>query len=110
MAGAIIVLSHLIGPKKELAAVLPGVAMVLGICFASRLLNRWLPLKIPTLIWLSILGVLASLPACPAASGATSASARSMCWLARRWCWPMPAWPSRGARRPFSSAMASACW
>ncbi|MCD4498697.1 DUF3100 domain-containing protein [Chromobacterium vaccinii] len=65
MAGAIIVLSHLIGPKKELAAVLPGVAMVLGICFASCLLNRWLPLKIPTLIWLSILGVLASLPGLP---------------------------------------------
>ncbi|MGC0155448.1 DUF3100 domain-containing protein [Chromobacterium vaccinii] len=65
MAGAIIVLSHVIGPKKELVLVVPGVALMLGICLSGYFLNRYLPFKISTLIWISIVGVVASLPGLP---------------------------------------------
>ncbi|NHQ84217.1 DUF3100 domain-containing protein [Chromobacterium vaccinii] len=67
MAGAIIVLSHVMGPKKELVMVAPGVALMLGICLSGYFLNRYLPFKISTLIWISIVGVLASLPGLPGA-------------------------------------------
>ncbi|PRP69139.1 hypothetical protein BUE93_18635 [Chromobacterium amazonense] len=65
MAGAIILLSHVIGPHKELAVALPGVLMLLGICLGGYLLNRYFPIRVSSLIWISLIGVVVSLPQLP---------------------------------------------
>lgn len=65
VAGFGICLANLVGFKVNFFVSLPGVFILLGISFASVILSKIIPLKLPVIAYCSILGLLLACPMSP---------------------------------------------
>ncbi|WP_299446619.1 DUF340 domain-containing protein [uncultured Phascolarctobacterium sp.] len=65
VAGLGICLANLVGFKVNFFVSLPGVLILLAISFASVILSKIIPLKLPVIAYCSILGLLLACPMSP---------------------------------------------
>jgi len=64
---AIDIVGNLVGYKVGIVEALPGMLILFGVAFVGITLARLIPLNVPSIVYISIIGILIAMPASPIA-------------------------------------------